>query len=52
MMLANDRDEMEAMIKTLREVARETGLKISKLKSECIILNKKCEVQENWGILK
>ena len=52
MMLANGRDNMEDMIKILREVERETGLEISELKSECIILKKKVRYRKNWVILK
>ena len=39
--VVNDREDIKDMIKILREVARETDLEVSKMKSECIILNKK-----------
>ena len=41
LILSNERGEMEEMLKIVREVAKETGLEISKLKSECLILNKR-----------
>ena len=43
LILSNERGEIEEILRIVREVAKETGLEISKLKSECLILNKRDE---------
>ena len=40
LVLSNDRKEMEDMMSQLREIVKESGLEISKLKSKCLILNR------------
>ena len=40
LVLSNDRQEMEDMMSQLRELVKESGLEISKLKSKCLILNR------------